>query len=225
MAEGGPGASGLNVDEEVAAIWHMYQEVRQTAQDNRPGHVMPPRGMISGIMKKPDLTSGPAPVPAPAAAAVTAPIPAGGGGMADMLKHNLPDLHQLRDFHKRDIVDDKLHLPTAGDRPLNSAHHAAEVRLSGVKDDVERLGGLMGRMMHRAEDTGREGAEELAAAGAAGSEAGKGIGEGSLDALRREREKKASSALKGVEHVGDAVRGALHRQTREVERRLDERED
>ena len=45
----------LDVDEEISRIARMYQEVRQTAQDNAPGTVLPPRGVITSLMKKPDI--------------------------------------------------------------------------------------------------------------------------------------------------------------------------
>ncbi|KAL9013765.1 MAG: hypothetical protein Q9180_008988, partial [Flavoplaca navasiana] len=37
----------LDVDEEIDRIARMYQEVRQTAEDNAPGTVLPPRGAIT----------------------------------------------------------------------------------------------------------------------------------------------------------------------------------
>ncbi|KAL8741808.1 MAG: hypothetical protein Q9190_005623, partial [Brigantiaea leucoxantha] len=45
----------LDVDEEIKGIAKMYQEVRQTAQDNAPGTVLPPRGAITSLLKKPDV--------------------------------------------------------------------------------------------------------------------------------------------------------------------------
>ena len=50
-----PGGCGRDVEEEIEGVWRMYQEVRQTAQDNAPGTVLPPRGMITGLLKKPDI--------------------------------------------------------------------------------------------------------------------------------------------------------------------------
>ena len=44
----------LDVDEEIERIVRMYKEVRQTAQDNMPGNILPPRGSINSLMKKPD---------------------------------------------------------------------------------------------------------------------------------------------------------------------------
>ena len=42
----------LDVDEVVQSIIQMYKEVRQTAKDNAPGTVLPPKGVIEGLMKK-----------------------------------------------------------------------------------------------------------------------------------------------------------------------------
>ena len=33
----------------------MYQQVRQTAEDNAPGTVLPPRGIVTSLLKKPDI--------------------------------------------------------------------------------------------------------------------------------------------------------------------------
>ena len=48
LGEGGGG--GKTVEEEVEEIVWMYKEVRQTAEDNAPGTVLPPRGAIGGLM-------------------------------------------------------------------------------------------------------------------------------------------------------------------------------
>ena len=45
----------LDVDLEIQRIAKMYQEVRQTAEDNAPGTVLPPRGVITSLLKKPDI--------------------------------------------------------------------------------------------------------------------------------------------------------------------------
>ncbi|KAL8707952.1 MAG: hypothetical protein Q9220_007095 [cf. Caloplaca sp. 1 TL-2023] len=45
----------LDVDEEIQRIARMYQEVRQTAEDNAPGTILPPRGAITSLLKKPDI--------------------------------------------------------------------------------------------------------------------------------------------------------------------------
>ena len=45
----------LDVDEELQKVAKMYQEVRQTAEDNAPGTVLPPRGVITSLLKKPDI--------------------------------------------------------------------------------------------------------------------------------------------------------------------------
>ncbi len=45
----------MDVDEEIKRVAKMYQEVRQTAEDNAPGTVLPPRGVIAPLLKKPDI--------------------------------------------------------------------------------------------------------------------------------------------------------------------------
>ncbi|KAL9085993.1 MAG: hypothetical protein Q9165_007355 [Trypethelium subeluteriae] len=42
----------LDVDEEIEQIIRMYQDVKQTVQDNMPGTVLPPRGAVISLMKK-----------------------------------------------------------------------------------------------------------------------------------------------------------------------------
>lgn len=53
----------LDVDEEIQLIARMYQEVRQTAEDNAPGTVLPPRGAITSLLKKPDINRSEVPAP------------------------------------------------------------------------------------------------------------------------------------------------------------------
>ena len=45
----------LDVDEEIKSIIKMYQEVRQSKEDNAPGSVIPPRGLITSLLEKPDI--------------------------------------------------------------------------------------------------------------------------------------------------------------------------
>ena len=45
----------LDVDEEIKSIIKMYQEVRQSKEDNAPGTVIPPRGQITSLLEKPDI--------------------------------------------------------------------------------------------------------------------------------------------------------------------------
>ena len=53
----------LDVDEEINRIARMYQEVRQTAEDNAPGTVLPLRGAITSLLKKPDINRSDVPAP------------------------------------------------------------------------------------------------------------------------------------------------------------------
>ncbi len=45
----------LDVDDEIKTIIKMYQEVRQSKEDNAPGTVIPPRGAITSLLEKPDI--------------------------------------------------------------------------------------------------------------------------------------------------------------------------
>ena len=45
----------LDVEEEIKTIIKMYQEVRQSKEDNAPGTVIPPRGAITSLLEKPDI--------------------------------------------------------------------------------------------------------------------------------------------------------------------------
>ena len=45
----------LDVEEEIKSIIKMYQEVRQSKEDNAPGTVIPPRGNITSLLEKPDI--------------------------------------------------------------------------------------------------------------------------------------------------------------------------
>ena len=52
-----------DIDEEILRVAKMYQEVRQTAADNAPGTVLPPRGAITSLLKKPDIARSEVPEP------------------------------------------------------------------------------------------------------------------------------------------------------------------
>ncbi|KAI4266567.1 MAG: hypothetical protein LQ337_008753 [Flavoplaca oasis] len=45
----------LDVDEEINRITRVYRVVRQTAEDNAPGTVLPPRRAITSLLKEPDI--------------------------------------------------------------------------------------------------------------------------------------------------------------------------
>ena len=76
----------LDVDEEVERVIKMYQEVRQTAQDNAPGTLLPPRGAITSLLKKPDINRS------------DVPAPRGDQTAGEMVKSGLQDLATLRHY-------------------------------------------------------------------------------------------------------------------------------
>nr|ANM86692.1 hypothetical protein [Cladonia uncialis subsp. uncialis]AUW31005.1 hypothetical protein [Cladonia uncialis subsp. uncialis] len=53
----------LDVEEEIKSIIKMYQEVRQSKEDNAPGTVIPPRGNITSLLEKPDIKRSEVPAP------------------------------------------------------------------------------------------------------------------------------------------------------------------
>ena len=77
----------MDVDEEILRVAKMYQEVRQTAQDNAPGTVLPPRGAITTLLKKPDIVRS------------DVPAPRGDKKPSDMLMTGLQDLAQFGRHH------------------------------------------------------------------------------------------------------------------------------
>ena len=113
----------LDVDEEIDRVTKMYQEVRQTAQDNAPGTVLPPRGSITTLLKKPDINRS------------DVPVPRGDKTPGDMLKTGLQDLATLR-HHASDSVEEK------GEGYMTKANEGTK----DVESEMERLG-------HVAKDT------------------------------------------------------------------------
>ena len=116
----------LDVDVEVECVTRMYQEVRQTAQDNAPGTVLPPRGSITSLLKKPDINRS------------DVPAPRGDKTASQLLKTGLQDLASLR-HHVGDAVAEE------------KEAHFKDAK-SGVKDlerEMERLGGVAKDTMRR----------------------------------------------------------------------------
>ena len=104
----------LDVDEEIQNVTKMYQEVRQTAQDNAPGTVLPPRGTITTLLKKPDIDRN--------------DVSALGGDK--ILNTGLQDLANLR--HRGEATVEK----------TESLFQNAKEGMKGVEREVEHLGGI-----------------------------------------------------------------------------------
>ncbi|KAK4695941.1 hypothetical protein P7C71_g1893, partial [Lecanoromycetidae sp. Uapishka_2] len=76
----------LDVDEELKRITKMYQEVRQTKEDNAPGVVLPPRGVITSLLEKPDVNRS------------DVAAPRGDKGPESLLATGLQDLSSFREM-------------------------------------------------------------------------------------------------------------------------------
>ena len=76
----------LDVDDELNRITKMYQEVRQTKEDNAPGRVLPPRGVITSLLQKPDVNRS------------DVAAPRGDKGPGSLLATGLQDLSSFRDY-------------------------------------------------------------------------------------------------------------------------------
>ena len=109
----------LDVDEEIDRVTKMYQEVRQTAQDNAPGTVLPPRGTITSLLKKPDINRS------------DVPAPRGDKTAGEMLKTGLQDLATLR-HHANDTVFEK----------KEGQFKETNEGIQGLEREMERLGGV-----------------------------------------------------------------------------------
>ena len=109
----------LDVDEEIDRVTKMYQEVRQTAQDNAPGTVLPPRGAITSLLKKPDIDRS------------DVPAPRGDKAAGEMLKTGLQDLATLR--HRAG---------EAGAEKVEVKLRSAKEGMMGVETQMERLGDM-----------------------------------------------------------------------------------
>lgn len=109
----------LDVDEEIERVTKMYQEVRQTAQDNAPGTVLPPRGAITSLLKKPDINRS------------DVPAPRGDKWAGEMLKTGLQDLASLRHHAAHSAAE-------RGEAQLGTAKEG----MKGIESEMERLGSV-----------------------------------------------------------------------------------
>ena len=97
----------LDVDEEIKSIIKMYQEVRQSKEDNAPGTVIPPRGHITSLLEKPDIKRS------------EVAAPRGDKEPSQLLATGLQDLASYRDYAE------------------NAAEHAAEQKAAEAKSTGE----------------------------------------------------------------------------------------
>ena len=209
--------AGLSVEDEVSRIWEMYQEVRQNAQDKRPGTVKPTRGKNNNILQKPDIER----------KDVIQPV--GDKSPMDVLKHGIQDLREYRSHQQDDrTAEPSSSHPAGGKSPMNILKHGfqdlrdirnhqhddriagasapstahlsrdVEEHAAGMKDEIEHLGGLMGKLVHKAEHevTDRH------------------------NQVQDEKDKRVESAKQEAGHVGDMVKGALHRGISQLEHKV-----
>lgn len=120
----------LDVDEEIERVTKMYQEVRQTAQDNAPGTVLPPRGAITSLLKKPDIDRS------------DVPAPRGDKTAGEMLKTGLQDLASLR---HRDGNERGEGFVGGGKEGFKGVEGEMERLGSVAMDTIGRLSGEFGR--------------------------------------------------------------------------------
>ena len=135
----------LDVDEEIDRVTRMYQEVRQTAQDNAPGTVLPPRGAITSLLKKPDINRS------------DVPAPRGDKTAGEMLKTGLQDLASLR-HHAGHSAAERGESHLGGAKEGMKDVESEMERLGGVaKDTISRLSGEYIHEKHSHEKTDQQG--------------------------------------------------------------------
>lgn len=128
----------LDVDEEIDRVTRMYQEVRQTAQDNAPGTVLPPRGAITTLLKKPDINRS------------DVPAPRGDKSAGEMLKTGLQDLAALRHHAGESAAEVKETVLAHKNEGIKGLEREMERLGDMAKDTISRLSGeyLHGRHPH-----------------------------------------------------------------------------
>lgn len=128
----------LDVDEEIERVTRMYQEVRQTAQDNAPGTVLPPRGSITTLLKKPDINRS------------DVPAPRGDKSAGEMLKTGLQDLAALRHHAGESVAEKKEAILKDTNEGMKGLEREMERLGDMAKDTISRLSGeyMHGRHPH-----------------------------------------------------------------------------
>ena len=119
----------LDVDEEIERVTKMYQEIRQTAQDNAPGRILPPRGSITTLLKKPDIDRS------------DVPAPRGDKTAGEMLKTGLQDLAALRHHAGNSTGEKKEAVLKYTDEGIKGLEREMERLGDKAKDAISRLSG------------------------------------------------------------------------------------
>lgn len=133
----------LDVDDEIKRIAKMYQEVRQTAQDNAPGTVLPPRGVITSLLKKPDINRS------------DVPAPRGDKTPGSMLETGLQDLASFGHHSASELERDGKAAAMEG---VGSSSKSVGVEISHLgsmaQDTINRLSGQDSIAKHESPDQG-----------------------------------------------------------------------
>ncbi len=111
----------MDVDEEISRVAKMYQEVRQTAEDNAPGTVLPLRGVITSLLKKPDINRS------------DIAAPRGDKTVSSTLTTGLQDLASFGQH--------AVHLKGA-DVKVGAAKEKVESEAKNIRDEIPHLGSV-----------------------------------------------------------------------------------
>ena len=119
----------LDVDEEIARVAKMYQEIRQTAEDNAPGTILPPRGAITSLLRKPDINRS------------DVPAPMGDRKPGSMLLEGYQDLASFRQHSGLAAERDEIshNLKEAAEGELKKAENEISHLKNLAKDTTEKL--------------------------------------------------------------------------------------
>ncbi|KAL8994657.1 MAG: hypothetical protein Q9169_005437 [Polycauliona sp. 2 TL-2023] len=123
----------LDVDEEINRIARMYQEVRQTAEDNAPGTVLPPRGAITSLLKKPDINRS------------DVPAPRGDKSAGAMLASGLQD---LASFGKHAVHEGRSEVEDRVEREKVAAGSVVEKERQQLGAEIQHLGEMAKDALH-----------------------------------------------------------------------------
>ena len=117
----------LDVDEEIKSIIKMYQEVRQSKEDNAPGTVIPPRGHITSLLEKPDIKRS------------EVAAPRGDKEPSELLATGLQDLASYRNYAENAVEHKAAEGKSTADAEVRSALGAEITQLGDIaKTTYER---------------------------------------------------------------------------------------
>ena len=112
----------LDVEEEIKSIIKMYQEVRQSKEDNAPGTVIPPRGNITSLLEKPDIKRS------------EVPAPLGDKEPGALLATGLQDLASYREYAEATAEHKAAEAKSTADADVRSASGAEITHLGDITE-------------------------------------------------------------------------------------------